>query len=733
MGIIYHEKSKQFHLWNDEISYIIAVLPNDEIGHVYFGKRLKNREEYSYPSDLRYPKAMVCGMHDRESFSLELVGQENPSFGGTDLRDGAFAMQYANGSSVTHAVFQSFEIREGKPKLKGLPAAYTNEDAEAETLVIRCYDELTGLTVLLSYTIFRDYPIICRNVLYRNDSGVEMTLQKALSATLDLTDQEYEWMQFTGAWGREREPITRKLQPGITAIGSNRGSSSPNMNPFVILKRPTCDEMQGEALGFSLVYSGNFLAQAECDSYGQTRFMMGISPMNFAWKLTPGEEFQTPEAVLVYTKQGLNHLSRSLHHFYRNQLSRGIWKTKERPILLNNWEATQMNFTEESILKIAAKGKEAGVELFVLDDGWFGARDDDYRGLGDWVANTQKLPEGMGGLSRKINEMGLQFGFWIEPEMVNEDSDLYRAHPDWVLHVPGRDLSLGRHQLVLDYSKPEVVDCIYDMLTAVIDGANIAYIKWDMNRTITECYSIGRDSTEQGKTYHAYILGVYDLYERLTTRYPEILFESCASGGGRFDAGLLYYAPQAWCSDNTDAYSRLKIQYGTSYGYPLSSMGAHVSAVPNQQTGRSIDLQTRADVACFGTFGYELDLNELSDEEFEKVKEQIVFMKKYRGLLQDGDLYRLQSPFSGDKAAWMVVSGDRRQAILGYYTAEKYANEGRSTVRLAGLDPDLLYHVGSRELYGDELMERGIDPTDPAIGGYETEGDYTSRLFIIEA
>ena len=556
---------------------------------------------------------------------------------------------------------------------------------------------------------------------------------------MDLPDYDYEWIQFSGAWSRERHEKVRKLEQGIQSVGSRRGHSSHEHNPFVILKRPTADEFQGEAIGFSLVYSGNFLAQAEVDTHGSTRMLMGIHPDGFDWKLEKGESFQTPEAVMVYTDKGLNHLSQTFHKLYQRRLARGYWRDKARPILINNWEATYFDFTEERIVEIAEKAKECGVELFVLDDGWFGQRSSDKAGLGDWVANRERLPQGIEGLAERISSLGMKFGLWFEPEMVNKDSDLYRAHPDWILQVPERTNSHGRFQHVLDFSRKEVVDAIYEMMSKILGNAKISYVKWDMNRSITECFSAALPADRQGEVFHRYILGVYDLYERLTSRFPEILFESCASGGARFDPGILYYAPQGWTSDDTDAVERLKIQYGTSYCYPVSSMGSHVSVSPNHQLNRETPLYTRANVAYFGTFGYELDLNKLTEEEQEEVKKQIAFMKEYRELFQFGTFYRLSSPFENNVTAWMSVSEDKKTAIVGWYRVLNPVNGSYTRLKLCGLLEDAEYTVEGQNgtFFGDELMNLGILTSD-ATSGEAQEGqfkgcDFDSRLYILKA
>ena len=731
MDIIWHSKSKQYHLYNDKISYIMGVTPLGDLGSIYFGRRIHDKEDMSYVFN-RFGLPNVAVDPDTESYSMELNRQEYPSFGITDFGTQAYEIELANGSKVSSFVYKEHRIFKGKPMIKGLPATYADE-GEAMTLEVYLEDETARMSMMLSYTIFDKYPVITRHAKFTN-KGTEVTkITKALSVCIDLPDQDYEWMQFSGAWARERIPEIKKLSAGSVLIESKRGVSSANQNPFVIIKRPETDDFSGEAIGMSFVYSGNFLAQAECDTFGRLRLLMGINPDRFTWPLKKGESFETPEVVISFTDEGLNYLSQAYHDLYNNNLVRGKWKNVPRPILLNNWEATFMDFDEERILEIAKKAKEAGIELFVLDDGWFGSRNDDYSGLGDWTENPDKLPQGMAGLARKVNALGMKFGFWIEPEMVNPDSNLFRRHPDWVLATPGRKSSLGRHQLVLDFSREEVVDYIYGMLKKVIENAPVSYIKWDMNRSLSEVYSTELSADEQGMVYHKYIMGVYGLYERFRTDFPDILFESCSSGGNRYDAGMLYYAPQAWCSDNTDAIDRIRIQYGTSFGYPVSSIGAHVSAVPNQQTGRNTSITTRANVAYFGTFGYELDLNRINEEEFEEVKKQVRFMKENRELIQFGTFYRLRSPFKKDQAAWMVVSKDKKRAIFGLYCMRSNVNQLPGFIKLAGLKEDVRYKLKGEEYYGDELMHLGFKLLKLNSETLATGQDFISYVEILEA
>lgn len=739
MGIQFVEKTKTFHLYNQGISYIMTVLSNGHMGQLYFGKKIHVKEDYSYllETAARSTTAYV-EVEDDTLFSLEIAKQEYGVYGTSDYRQPAIEVRQENGSCLLDLKYVGHEIMEGKPGLSGLPATYVEDKKEAQTVVIFLKDEHAGLEVQMNYTIFEERNCIARSVKIINSGVQNLHLQTAMSLCLDLPDYDYEMMQFSGAWGRERHIYTRKLVPGIQSVGSRRGYSSHEQNPHLILKREHTNEFQGEAMGFNFVYSGNFLAQVEVENHDLARVLLGIHPDSFDWKLEAGESFQTPEAVMAYSDQGLNKLSQEFHQLFGKRLARGVWRDQPRPVLINNWEATYFDFDEEKIVKIASKAKECGVELFVLDDGWFGDRRDDHAGLGDWIPSLDLLPNGIKGLSERIEDLGMKFGLWFEPEMVNEDSDLYRAHPDWVLKTPGRAMSRGRDQLVLDFSRKEVVDCIHEMMAKILRESKISYIKWDMNRPITECYSAALPADRQGEVFHRYILGVYDLYERLIQEFPDILFESCASGGGRFDAGMLYYAPQCWTSDDSDAVERLKIQYGTSFAYPISSIGAHVSAVPNHQVGRITPISTRADVACFGTFGYELDLNKLSEKEIEQVKEQIIFMKEYRNLLQFGTFYRLKSPFEGNETAWMVVSEDKKDAIVGDYKVLNTSNKPFERLPLKGLDEELCYQIKDIDgvFYGDELMNVGIitsESTEWMINITDTDGDYASKLYILHA
>lgn len=740
MAIQFHEKAREFHLYNKEVSYIMKIMENGQIENLYYGKRIKDREDFSYlHEEISRPLTSV-NVPEPGVLSMEYTKQEYPSYGTGDYRSPAFTVLQEDGSRISAFAYVGHNIFNGKKELKPLPATYTESDEEAQTLEIILYDDLIDTELVLSYTIYEAYPVITRNARFTQKGTEKIVLERALSMSVEFGDMDFEMVHLAGAWARERYVKTRKLEMGIQSIQNLHGTgSSAEHNPFLALKRLHTTESQGEVYGFSLVYSGNFLAQTEVTTFDLTRVTMGIHPEGFSWELNQGETFQTPEVVMVYSDQGLNKMSQVYHRLYRTHLMRGYWRDKARPILLNNWEATYFDFNEEKILNIAKKAKEVGVELFVLDDGWFGARNDDYRGLGDWYVNLEKLPDGISGLSRKIEALGLKFGLWVELEMVNKDSDLYRAHPDWIIGAPGRFESHGRHQHVLDFSRKEVVDYIYEMISKVLRESSISYIKWDMNRYMSEPYSRGASAAHQGMVMHKYILGVYDLYTRLTTEFPEILFESCASGGARFDPAMLYFAPQTWTSDDTDASERVKIQYGTSMVYPVVSMGSHVSAVPNHQLLRTTPLETRGNVAYFGTFGYELDLNLLSDEDIEMVKKQIAFMKQYRGLIQvEGDFYRLLSPFAGNDAAWMVVSRDQTEAIAGFYQRLNKINASWLRLRLQGLSEDSLYEVSrnvlgetkSYQAYGSELMYAGIPIDREELN--EKGGDFASLLYVLK-
>ncbi|WP_368235341.1 alpha-galactosidase [Clostridium perfringens] len=732
MPIIFHKELKEFHLYNKEISYIIHILPNGHVGNLYFGKKIDPYKTYNHLFEGIYRPLAAYVYEGDNKFSLQNTRQEYPTFGLSDFRKGAFLIKQENGSEISDFKYESHKIIEGKLKLKGLPQTYVENKEDATTLEITLLDEVIKSKLKLYFTIFEDRAVITRSASFLNLSDKTINIEKAMSFNLDLPDSNYNMIQLNGAWGRERHVHDRSIKEGTQGFYSLKGASSAEFNPFLALRRQNTDEFSGEVIGFSLVYSGNFMAEVDVDTYNQTRIMMGIHPDRFSWPLNLNEEFYTPEVVIVYSDKGLNYMSQVYHSLYRECLMRGKWKNSVRPILLNSWEALSFSIDEEKIKELATNASKLGVELFVLDDGWFGKRNNDNAGLGDWTVNKEKFPNGLNEIIEYINKLGMDFGIWIEPEMVNKDSELYRSHPDWIIHDPNRKPSHTRNQYTLDFSRDEVVDHIYNQIEKLLSDYNISYVKWDMNRYITECYSKDKGANLQGTVYHKYILNVYKLYDKLTTRFPNILFESCSSGGARFDPGMLYYAPQTWTSDNTDAMERIKIQYGSSFVYPLISMGSHVSESPNQQVFRETALETRANVAYFGNLGYELDVNKLSDVEKEEIKKQIQFYKENREVFQFGEFYRIKNPYNNNISAWMVKSSDEKTIILGCYKLLNHANEGQERVKLFGLDKDGDYKLNypyEKEFKGDELMNVGISMNDDYF--CNNGNDFSSVLYLL--
>jgi alpha-galactosidase len=731
--------ARQFHLANGRLSYILAIHESGALGLLHLGAALTTGRSYRH----LLPRPFT-GFSNRLG---DPVALEYPTPGSGDYRVPGLVVEQADGSTVLELAYRAHRIAPGKPAIAGLPSTYAEADDEAETLEIDLADAPSGLVVTLSYTIFRDVAAVARSARIRNEGPHPLRLTTAMSLVVDLPDAAWDLVQLDGAWARERHVHTRRLEFGRQSISSSRGSSSAVHNPFVALRRASTTEDHGEAIGVALVYSANFLAEVEVEPFGSARLRIGIDPETFAWSLPPGAEFATPEAVVVHTTEGLGAMSDAFHRLFRERLARGVWRDRPRPILVNNWEGTYFDFDEDRLVAIATVARDLGIELFVLDDGWFGKRDDDTSSLGDWFVDRRKLPNGIDGLARRITELGIGFGLWIEPEMASERSELFAAHPDWVIGIPGRSRTEGRQQLVLDLGRPEVVGHLERVLGEVLGSGPITYVKWDMNRWISEPWSAALPPDRQGEFFHRYILGVYELYDRLTRRFPDILFESCASGGGRFDAGMLAYAPQAWTSDDTDAIERLAIQWGSSLAYPLSSIGAHVSAAPNHQVGRMTPLATRAAVAFFGVFGYELDTTALTDAERSEVANQVAFYREHRDVLQRGRFVRLRGPFEGDgnTTAWMCVSDDRRRAVVGFYRILNRPAPGPDRIRLRGLDVDREYRVSVWPVADDtvgranSLVRRGDDLE--AVGllfdveRHESagQGDFWSRLFVLEA
>ena len=742
MTIAWNPASREWHLHNGHTSWVLAVLENGWIGHLHAGTPLAAGPSY------RHLAPPFAGYDNRVG---EPIGLTLPGPGVGDFRVSGLIVETADGATVLDPQYAGHRIVPGKPALGGgLPATYVEADDEADTLEIDVLDAPSGIRITVSTTLFADAPVVARSMRITNGGTAAVTVRCAMSATLDLPDAAWTLVQLSGTWARERSVVERTLVPGRQGIGSLRGGSGAEHNPFLALCRASTTEATGEAWGAALVYSGNFLAEVDVDPFATARLRIGIHPEAFAWRLEPGASFTTPEAVLAWSDRGLGGVSDALHRLFRERLARGEWRDADRPVLLNNWEGTYFDFDHDRLITMAREAKAMGIELFVLDDGWFGDRPDDHRGLGDWTVNRTKLPRGLDGLAREVRGLGLQFGLWIEPEMVNANSDLFRAHPDWAIGVPGRKRTEQRQQLVLDLAQPLVVDHLADAIGGILASAPIDYVKWDWNRFVTEPWTPAAPADRQGEFFHRYVLGLYDLYERLTSRFPHILFESCASGGARFDAGMLGWAPQAWTSDNTDAVERLAIQWGSSIPYPLSSMAAHVSAIPNHQTGRLAPIDFRAAVAMFGVFGYELDPAHMDASDREAVRHQVAFYLERRDLFQRGRFARLRSPFegTGNEIAWMVSAPDGSRAVAAHYRVLHRPLPVRDRLRLRDLDSAARYSVtawssfdeplGSFERRGDELMRVGIgiEPPDllpadarPPDGIRVVRGDFTFRLF----
>ena len=684
----------------------------DEYGvllHLWYGKKTDCNMDYL----LDYPDVGFAGnvydVDNCRTYSLNTLPLEYGTAGTGDYRVPAISVTHGDGSTALDLRYQEHKISKGKYSIPGLPAVYAGEE-EAETLEIILKDTATDIRVILKYGILENQDVITRSVVIINDGEMPVKINRAHSLSMDMPYGDWEWMHFHGRHAMERQVERVPLLHGVQESGSTRGTSSHQQNPSVLLCEKNCTETSGYCMGAVLMYSGGFQTQIELDQLNQTRIVMGIHPDTFCWTLNGGESFYTPEVILSCSDEGMDKLSGRFHRVIREHVCRGKYKMTERPVLINNWEATYFDFDEEKIFNIAKQASELGVDMMVLDDGWFGKRDSDSTGLGDWFVNEDKIKGGLEKLVKRINGLGMKFGIWFEPEMISEESNLYKEHPDWAIQIPGRKPMRGRYQLVLDMTRQDVRDYLYRQISNVLDCANVEYIKWDMNRSISDWYSPGLLSGRQSEMPHRYVLGLYELLERLTTDYPDVLFEGCSGGGGRFDAGMLYYCPQIWCSDDTDAYERTKIQYGTSFFYPISTVGSHVSAVPNHQTGRITPLETRAVTAMAGSFGYELDLNTLSEEEKAEVAEQIVRFKKYGLLIHNGSYHRLSNPMEDKFAIWSFVSEDKKQVLVHGMIFRTEANMLRYPVRLRGLDAAKKYRLNETgQIYtGKALMEAGI-------------------------
>ena len=683
--------------------------------HTYYGRRT-DETDYSYmimSADRGFSGNIDAAKDDR-TYSLDYYPQEFPVCGSGDYRVNCLQAAFSGGVSDCLMLFDSYHVHRGKYSLQGLPAMFAENEADAETLEIVLKDMHEAFYVHLYYGVFEQCDVITRAAIIENKSENSVRLSRVMSACIDFNRSDFDLIHFHGKHVGERQTERTPFFHGIAELRSTRGTSSHHHNPFVILADRNTDEDMGACYAFSLLYSGGFHMQVEVDQIHQSRLVMGIDDSDFTWTLQSGESFTTPEVCMTYSGGGLAELSNHLHEAYNKYLIRSVWKNRRRPVLVNNWEATYFDFNADKLLKIAKEASDMGLDMLVLDDGWFGKRDDDNSGLGDWFVNEEKLGCSLKELVDKVNDLGLMFGIWFEPEMISEDSDLYREHPDWAMVVPGRAPIRSRSQLLLDMSRREVIEYVKDRLFAIMDSANIQYIKWDMNRSMAAAYSAVLPTDRQGEIRHRYVLGLYEVLEALLERYPELLLEGCSGGGGRFDAGMLYYAPQIWCSDNTDAIERLRIQYGTSFGYPMSSVSAHVSVCPNHQNGRVTPFKTRGICAMQGTFGYELDLSKMTDGEKALAKEQVTAFKMHYRLFQFGNYYRLTSPFENhDFTAWEYVDKAMKEAYIGVVFTDLHGNPAPQSIRFKGLNPGCSYELYKDKAYvgeftGAALMNGGI-------------------------
>ncbi len=724
MNIQYNKEKRLFKLDTENSSYIISITDQENfIGHVYYGTRLIE-DDVAYLLRTEEPPYMASiNARDRSSF-LDTFPMEFPGNSVGDYRESALEILDEQGHQAIQFTYKSHCIYKGKKKIEGLPATFGTE-TDCMTLEIQVEDSVLGVEATLFYSVFKDCDAIARSVKVYNCSKKNIKLTKIFSMSMDMDQRDYQMLTLHGSWARERHMEYRTIGHGKQSVGSVRGESSHQEHPFLALVSEKATQEQGEVYGFHFVYSGNFLAQVEENQFDSLRVVMGIHPQNFCYLLEPEQCFSAPEVILVYSNVGLGHMSRSYHDLYRNHLIRSAYKDRKRPILLNNWEATYFDFDTEKLLDIAREAKKDGIEMLVMDDGWFGHRSDDNSSLGDWQVNEEKLVGGLKHLVDEVNKIGLKFGIWFEPEMISPDSELYRAHPDWAIAIPNRTPCRSRNQFVLDLSRSEVVDYVYECVAKILRSANISYVKWDMNRQLSDIGSAALDSDRQGELMHRYVLAVYELQERLTTEFPELLLENCSGGGARFDPGMLYYSPQIWCSDDTDAIERLSIQEGTALIYPLSTMGAHVSDCPNHAVGRVTPFETRGHVALAGTFGYELDITKIPEEDRKMIPEQVAMYHKYNDLVRQGDYYRIASYRENHfYDCYAVVAKDKKEALVTYVQVMARVNYHSRRICIPGLAPDKKYHLEGQErnYYGSTLANAGIL--------IESEsGDFKSKLF----
>ena len=720
------DKNPLFILNTAHTSYVMRVLDTGHIEHLYYGRMIHLDDADGLTEQHEFaPGTTSVYSPENGNFSLEDMRLEMSSYGKGDVREAFIEVVNSDGSMTSDFLFESYSESKGRDGgTEGLPTSY-GEDAEVLTITLA--DKENPLKLELIYSVYSDTDVITRTAKLINEGDGDIRIRKLMSCQIDFDPGNYVFSTFTGAWAREMKRTDMSVSSARLVNSSFTGNSSNGANPFVMLSKRGAAEEYGDVYGFNLVYSGNHYESVEKSPFGKVRFLSGINPTSFEWKLSKGESFLTPEAVMTYSSMGYNGMSGQMHDFVSKHILRGPWKDRLRPVLLNSWEASYFKISEGKLLRLARKAKSVGIELFVMDDGWFGERNDDTSSLGDWYPNKKKLPHGVKGICDKVRKLGLEFGIWVEPEMVNRNSELYRAHPDWAMEIPGKAHSEGRNQMVLDLANSDVQDYLIKAMSDVFSSAEISYVKWDMNRNFSDIFSRAVPADRQGETAHRYMLGLYRVMRELTNKFPNILFEGCASGGNRFDLGILSFFPQIWASDDTDALCRSEIQTGYSYGYPMSTVTAHVSDCPNHQTLRRTPIETRFNVASFGVLGYECNLCDMSKDDIEAVRAQIAMYKQWREVMQFGRFYRGTSmndsrscdgddlgahgisalePLPGNEISWTVVSPDKTKAVSMTMQVLTHANAQWCVLKPVGLDPDFRYHLEGRDMKFD-LREFG--------------------------
>lgn len=710
MAITFFEKEGLFQLDTKNTSYLFQIVDDEKfLGHVYYGEKLKEHPATGMLRIHEAPFVPSKNNRDRVSF-LDSFPMEYPAHGLGDYRESCIGIRTMNGNVGLSLSYVSHEITSGKQAPQGLPGAF-GEPSDCQVLSVHCKDAVTGLTVTLQYGVFADVDVITRSVLVTNDGAEPIYLTKVYSACLDMDNRDFEILSLHGSWARERHIQSVPVSHGRYSVESVRGETSHQDHPFLALKTKGTDQEHGEVYAMHFIYSGNFKTQVQSDQFDQVRMVMGIHPEDFTWKLSAGESFQSPEVVMVYSANGLSGMTHTFHDFYRKHVIRSPYRNQKRPILINNWEATYFDFDTDKLIAIAKQASQLGIEMLVMDDGWFGNRFDDNRALGDWTVNENKIKGGLKHLVDEVNALGMKFGIWFEPEMISPDSDLYRAHPDYAIAIPGRTPSLCRGQYVLDLTRKEVRDYAYESVAKILRSAHIEYVKWDMNRQLSDIGSMDLPADQMGELYHRYVLALYEMQERLMSDFPYLLLENCSGGGARFDPGMLYYSPQIWCSDDTDAIERLKIQEGTALIYPLSTMGAHVSDCPNHTVGRVTPFETRGYVALAGTFGYELDVTKIPEADRAMIPDQVAMYHKYNDLVREGDYYRIASYAENHYFdCYGVVSKDKSEALYTFVQVLGRPNVHSRRIRLQGLSDEKSYAVEGEDVVypGEYLRKAGL-------------------------